>query len=250
MRCNPLSFGPIAVCVLLVSGAAAAADGGALPDGAGAFRRQMTAWSPPEPAPAPADAAQLAPPPQTGPTVRLQRLPRLSSRFGLRADPLGGGERMHSGIDIPGPLGSPILAADSGVVTFAGRDGGYGLMIELDHENGLRTRYGHLSRILVSVGARVPREAQIGLMGSTGRSTGSHLHFEVLQNGMRVDPLAFLGRGQAARPFVAHRTVPFIGETAPVHISRFAQANALYARTGDMHGCVRQDDQECQGEGP
>jgi murein DD-endopeptidase MepM/ murein hydrolase activator NlpD len=144
---------------------------------------------------------------------------------------------MHSGIDIPGALGSPILAADGGTVTFAGPDGGYGLMIEVDHGNGLRTRYGHLSRILVGVGSPVQREQEIGLMGSTGRSTGSHLHFEVLRNGAKVNPLGFIG-GAEPRSFVPHRAEPFIAQTAPPHISRFARARAAQARDEGKEGSL------------
>lgn len=181
------------------------------------------------------------------PAAQQVHLPYLSSHFGMRADPLGGGERMHGGIDIPGALGSPILAADGGTVTFAGPDGGYGLMIELDHGNGLRTRYGHLSRILVAVGAQVQRRQEIGLMGSTGRSTGSHLHFEVLRNGRKENPVGFFGPFPPAAHFVPHEAAPFIAETAPVHISRFAQARAAHEQPSGDARCLRQDDRREDG---
>lgn len=230
---------PIAACALAGSAGAWAAGDADLPDPSSiAFHRQMTDWSAPAPTPpAQPQSADFAARPRPERAAPPARLPYLSSRFGLRADPLGGGERMHSGIDIPGSLGSPILAADGGVVTFAGPDGGYGLMIEVDHGNGLRTRYGHLSRILVSVGSPVQRRQAIGLMGSTGRSTGSHLHFEVLRNGTKVDPLGFIG-GPGRAVFVPHQTAPFIAQTAPVHISRFAQARAAEARQDGKEGCL------------
>jgi murein DD-endopeptidase MepM/ murein hydrolase activator NlpD len=226
--------------LLLVGGAVRAADAPALPDGSGeAFYRRMMDWSAPAPEPAAqplaavqADTAAAAP--RDAAVAPRPALPYLSSRYGIRADPFGGGERMHGGIDIPGSLGSPILAADGGVVTFAGRDGGYGLMIELDHGNGLRTRYGHLSRILVSPGTAVSREQVIALMGSTGRSTGSHLHFEVLANGRRTDPVAFLGAAPPAHRFVPHPAAPHpVREAVPAHVSRFAQARDGRAEADD-----------------
>lgn len=219
MPCNLFRCLPIAACALTVSAAAWAADDAPMPA-----------------QPAPPQVARFAATPRPEHASR-PHLPYLSSRFGMRADPLGGGERMHSGIDIPGALGSPILAADAGVVTFAGADGGYGLMIEVDHGNGLRTRYGHLSRVLVSVGSPVQRQQAIGLMGSTGHSTGSHLHFEVLRNGTKVDPLGYIG-GSGQTAFVPHRTEPFIAQTAPVHISNFARARAAEAQANGKEGCL------------
>ncbi len=150
--------------------------------------------------------------------VRTEALPRLSSRFGLRRDPLGGRTRLHAGIDIPGPLGTPVRAAQAGEVRRAGNAGDYGRMIEIDHGNGFRTRYAHLSRIGVRPGERVAEGQTIGLMGSTGRSTGSHLHFEVRRGGTILDPLDYLGPSRAR----------FHGETAPLdagrpHISAFAR---------------------------
>jgi murein DD-endopeptidase MepM/ murein hydrolase activator NlpD len=116
----------------------------------------------------------------------------MSSDFGYRSDPFTGGGAMHSGLDFKGPLGTPIMAAADGVVTFAGWQGGYGNTIEITHANGLVTRYAHLSAITVSLGQKVDRGLQIGKMGSTGRSTGSHLHFEVRLNGSAVNPMKFL----------------------------------------------------------
>jgi murein DD-endopeptidase MepM/ murein hydrolase activator NlpD len=116
----------------------------------------------------------------------------MSSGFGYRSDPFTGGGAMHGGLDFKGPHGTEILAAADGVVTSAGWQGGYGKCIEITHANGLVTRYAHLSGLEVTVGQGVKRGLQIGRMGSTGRSTGSHLHFEVRMNGQAINPMKFL----------------------------------------------------------
>lgn len=116
----------------------------------------------------------------------------LSSGFGVRSDPFRGGAAMHSGVDIPGPVGTPIYATADGIVGRSGWVGGYGNLVELDHGKGIQTRYGHLSSIIVAAGTRVKRGQLIGLMGSTGRSTGSHLHYEVRLDGRAVNPTPFL----------------------------------------------------------
>ena len=115
-----------------------------------------------------------------------------TSNFGIRSDPFRGSAAMHAGVDIRGPIGTPIYATADGIVSEANRRGGYGNLVELDHGKGIATRYGHLSRILVSAGTRVTRGQVIGLMGSTGRSTGSHLHYEVRMDGRAVNPVPFL----------------------------------------------------------
>lgn len=116
----------------------------------------------------------------------------MSSDFGYRSDPFTGGGAMHSGLDFKGPIGTEILAAADGLVTSAGWQGGYGKCIEITHANGLVTRYAHLSGMDVTVGQSIKRGVQIGRMGSTGRSTGSHLHFEVRMNGQAINPMKFL----------------------------------------------------------
>jgi murein DD-endopeptidase MepM/ murein hydrolase activator NlpD len=116
----------------------------------------------------------------------------MSSGFGYRSDPFTGAGAMHAGLDFKGPIGTPILAAAEGKVTAAGHQGGYGNCIEITHANGLVTRYAHLSGFNVSLGQRVARGVQIARMGSTGRSTGSHLHFEVRLNGQAINPRKFL----------------------------------------------------------
>ncbi|MGR3411457.1 MAG: DUF5930 domain-containing protein [Paracoccus sp. (in: a-proteobacteria)] len=111
---------------------------------------------------------------------------RYTSGFGRRWG------RMHEGVDMAGPIGTPIHATGDGVVTFAGRQGAYGNLIKIEHELGTETRYGHLSRIGVKVGQRVSQGDLIGAMGNTGRSTGPHLHYEVRMNGRAVDPMSFI----------------------------------------------------------
>lgn len=115
-----------------------------------------------------------------------------TSNFGYRSDPFRGSRAMHAGVDIPGPQGTPIYATADGVVGRAQRVGGYGNYIEIEHGQGIQTRYGHLSSILVAPNSRVKRGQLIGRMGSTGRSTGSHLHYEVRLDGRAVNPMPFL----------------------------------------------------------
>ncbi|MBU0865859.1 MAG: M23 family metallopeptidase [Alphaproteobacteria bacterium] len=116
----------------------------------------------------------------------------MSSGFGYRSDPFTGGAAMHSGLDFRGPIGTPILAAAPGRVSFVGTKSGYGNVVEVDHGQGIMTRYAHLSGFTSKVGAQVAAGQQIAKMGSTGRSTGSHLHFEVRLNGVAVNPRRFL----------------------------------------------------------
>lgn len=119
----------------------------------------------------------------------------MSSPFGMRLDPFNGRAAVHTGIDLRGDIGEPAHATAAGKVTIAGREGGYGNMVEINHGNGLSTRYGHLSKILVKVGQTVHTGETIGLIGSTGRSTGPHLHYETRINGEAVDPQKFLRAG-------------------------------------------------------
>jgi murein DD-endopeptidase MepM/ murein hydrolase activator NlpD len=117
----------------------------------------------------------------------------LSSRFGERMDPFNGEEAFHKGVDFAAPAGSDVIAVASGVVTWAGRRDGYGVLIEVQHGDGLVTRYGHNSQALVSVGEVVQRGQALAKVGSTGRSTGPHVHFEVLRNGSAINPDSFVG---------------------------------------------------------
>lgn len=115
-----------------------------------------------------------------------------TSGFGVRSDPFRGGAAMHAGVDIRGPFGTAIYATADGVVGRAGRASGYGNLVEIDHGRGIQTRYGHLSSFLVQPGQRVKRGQLIARMGSTGRSTGNHLHYEVRLDGSAVNPMPFL----------------------------------------------------------
>lgn len=119
----------------------------------------------------------------------------LSSGFGYRSDPFLGRPAMHSGLDFRGDTGDPVRATAAGTVDSAGWSGGYGRMIEIDHGNGLSTRYGHLSEIKVKAGERIQPGQVIGAIGSTGRSTGPHLHYETRINGTAVNPQKFLRAG-------------------------------------------------------
>ena len=129
--------------------------------------------------------------PSVQPTAKLA----FTSNFGVRSDPFTGQARMHAGVDIPGPVGTPIYATADGTIAHAERMGGYGNMVEIDHGKGIATRYGHMSKLLVVAGTHVARGQLIGLMGSTGRSTGSHLHYEVRIDGHAVNPAPFLTTG-------------------------------------------------------
>jgi murein DD-endopeptidase MepM/ murein hydrolase activator NlpD len=117
----------------------------------------------------------------------------MMSAFGVRSDPFNHRAAMHPGIDLSGAYGTPIYATAEGTVLRAGwNSGGYGNLVEIDHGRGITTRYGHMSAILVSAGQHVRRGEQIGRMGSTGRSTGNHLHYEVRIDGRAVNPIPFM----------------------------------------------------------
>ena len=118
----------------------------------------------------------------------------LSSKYGRRLDPFTGKSAWHAGVDFAGKHNSDVVAVAGGVVTHAGKRYGYGLMVEVTHGDGYVTRYGHHEEILVSVGDVVKPRQVIGKMGSSGRSTGPHVHFEVLKNGKHVDPSRYVAR--------------------------------------------------------
>ena len=126
------------------------------------------------------------------PSSKPVNIATFTSGYGVRSDPFRGSAAMHAGIDLAGPYGTPIYATADGIVEKAEWSGGYGNMVEIDHGKGLETRFGHLSRILVHEGQKVTRGTLIALMGSTGRSTGSHLHYEVRIDGRAVNPVPFL----------------------------------------------------------
>jgi hypothetical protein len=118
----------------------------------------------------------------------------ISSFYGERVDPLTGYTSFHPGVDFAGDAGGQVQAVATGVVTWAGDRNGYGNLVEITHGNGLVTRYGHNSRILVRVGETVQKGQALALVGSTGHSTGPHVHFEVLKGGNPVDPMAFINQ--------------------------------------------------------
>lgn len=120
----------------------------------------------------------------------------ISSHFGTRTDPFTGKRALHFGVDFAGKEGSKIVAVASGVVTWSGERFGYGRMVEVDHGNGYVTRYAHNSTNFVKVGDVVQKGEPLALMGSSGRSTGPHVHFEVLRNGTAVDPIAYVRAGR------------------------------------------------------
>jgi len=126
------------------------------------------------------------------PQIHPSNIASISSGFGYRSDPFTGGAAFHAGVDFKGPKGAPIFAAAKGVVSYAGVRQGYGKCVEITHGNGLMTRYAHMSRIIASVGDKVDPGAVIGAIGSTGRSTGPHLHFEVRIHDRPVNPRPFL----------------------------------------------------------
>jgi murein DD-endopeptidase MepM/ murein hydrolase activator NlpD len=126
----------------------------------------------------------------------------MSSGFGARTDPFTGHRAFHSGVDIASPMGSPIFAMADGVVTWAGPRAGYGNMVEINHGQGLSTRYGHASAVTAKVGDVVSRGDVIAKVGSTGRSTGPHVHFEVLRNHRQIDPIGYLERDRVPTRFV------------------------------------------------
>ena len=117
---------------------------------------------------------------------------RFSSPFGYRRDPKTGGRRMHSGTDFAAGMGTPIHSTAEGVVTHAGWSSGYGRLVKIQHEFGVETRYAHMSKLRVKVGQRVSRGQRIGDMGTSGRSTGVHLHYEVRVGGKAVNPMIFI----------------------------------------------------------
>lgn len=120
---------------------------------------------------------------------------RISSGFGHRTHPLTGQRKLHAGTDVAAPQGTPIVGARDGVVTSSGWAGGYGNMVVLDHGDGHTSRYAHASRLVVGAGDRVQRGQLIALVGTTGASTGNHLHFEIRRGGVPTDPMAYFGDG-------------------------------------------------------
>jgi murein DD-endopeptidase MepM/ murein hydrolase activator NlpD len=143
---------------------------------------------------------------QAGPTDGMFMLPvegQPTSGYGMRMHPIDHEERLHSGMDIAAPTGTPIQAAAAGQVVFSGTQAGYGNVVVIQHTEGYSTLYAHNTANLVSVGTTVSQGQPIATVGSTGRSTGSHLHFEVRKDGKRLDPIQFFATGNTPTPAAA-----------------------------------------------
>jgi murein DD-endopeptidase MepM/ murein hydrolase activator NlpD len=143
---------------------------------------------------------------QAGPTDGMFMLPvegQHTSGFGMRLHPIDHEERLHSGMDIAAPTGTPIQAAAAGQVVFSGTQAGYGNVVVIQHEEGYSTLYAHTTANLVSVGTTVSQGQPIATVGSTGRSTGPHLHFEVRKDGKRLDPVQFFAAGNTPKSAAA-----------------------------------------------
>lgn len=120
----------------------------------------------------------------------------LSSYYGMRTHPISGKREMHKGVDFAGKYGSPVVSVAKGLVVFAGKKYGYGNVIDIEHGNNYVTRYAHNDKLLVAVGDQVEKGSQIAEMGSSGRSTGPHVHFEVLKRGRAINPIKFIRAGK------------------------------------------------------
>jgi murein DD-endopeptidase MepM/ murein hydrolase activator NlpD len=138
---------------------------------------------------------------------------RLSSDYGMRNHPVTGGRRAHKGVDLAGPVGTPILATADGLVARADWFSSYGLYVQLEHGGNLQTRYGHMSRLNVAAGQRVRKGEVIGSVGSTGRSTGPHLHYEVRISGQAVNPIPYMQAAEFQQAFAAAPTA--LGQGGP-----------------------------------
>jgi murein DD-endopeptidase MepM/ murein hydrolase activator NlpD len=148
--------------------------------------------------------------PYTWPAVHKRTY--LSSKYGWRTDPFNHKKKWHSGVDIAGGYNAPIVSSAGGLVVFSGYRYGYGVMVEILHAGGYSTRYGHMNKSLAINGTQIKAGEIIGLMGSTGRSTGPHLHFEVLLNDKKVDPMPFIrgGKEEARRIALVDENIPVL----------------------------------------
>ena len=211
MRASTLAVALVAALIAQQAGARPAADGaGPAP--------AVRAHPAEPPRPEPAIATSLVPL-RVSPIVHVQ-----SSGFGWRDDPVNERRRkFHTGTDFRADRGTPVHAAGDGVVVFTGRLGGYGRTIHIDHGGGLVTRYAHLSKVEVTAGAHVTGSQRIGAVGSTGRTTGPHLHFEVRIEGRPVDPVLAMNVAELAR------TAPDLAAIAAVALTPAIQAQSLDA---------------------
>ncbi len=152
---------------------------------------------------------------------------QLTSHFGWRVDPMTGSQRFHGGIDLAAASGTPVYAPQAGLVMFSGYYGGYGNVVVLSHGNSLFTLYGHNSQLLVRPGDAVYRGQMISKVGSTGRSTGPHLHFEVHHNGQYVNPMTYLSYLQPGAG------VPLMAQARPPQTSRVVAQTAAQSMDSD-----------------
>ena len=172
------------------------------------FRNLFSSWQAMEAGSAPVTRAQVSIP---------SRMPvegvRLSSDYGMRNHPVTGGRRAHKGVDLAGAIGTPILATADGTVARADWFSTYGLYVQIEHGGNLQTRYGHMSRLNVAAGQHVHKGEVIGYVGTTGRSTGPHLHYEVRINGEAVNPVPYMQVGDFQQAFAAAN--PALGRGGP-----------------------------------
>lgn len=167
----------------------------ALAKGDPSFRELFASWSALDtagPDPFATDVTTTAPVPVAVPSRSPLEMSRLSSNYGIRTHPILGRRRQHHGVDLAAPTGTPVFATADGAVSRADRSRSYGLVIYLDHGADLQTRYAHLSRMVVADGQEVRKGDLIGYVGSTGRSTGPHLHYEVRVEGVAVNPIPYM----------------------------------------------------------
>lgn len=160
------------------------------------FRNLFSSWGSLDGQDAPASTTAVA-----IPSIMPLAAAKLTSNYGMREHPVIGGRRNHTGVDLAAPTGTPIYATADGVVSRADRFSSYGLYIALQHGADLETRYAHMSRLAVAAGQRVSKGDIIGYVGSTGRSTGPHLHYEVRMDGVAVNPIPYMVESDAQQAF-------------------------------------------------
>ncbi len=177
------------------------AQGEALAKGDPRFRQLFASWTALDNAGPDPFAADVAPVLQRSVVSVPSRNPlnsgRLTSSYGMRTHPVLGRRKQHHGIDMAAPTGTPVYATADGIINRAERFGSYGLVVFIDHGSDLETRYAHLSQLSVGGGERVRKGDLVGYVGSTGRSTGPHLHYEVRVAGLAVDPVPYMKEGEA-----------------------------------------------------
>ncbi|WP_324740335.1 M23 family metallopeptidase [Tsuneonella sp. CC-YZS046] len=193
---KPLALTTALLALALIGSSPARADSGptAAEGEREKFEELFQHWLDKEPAPRRSTSARRSITPLPGQTGDGGRASGVTSGMGMRVNPILGRQMFHAGVDLAAPAGKAVRATADGVVTRAGWSGGYGLLVVVRHANGYETRYAHMSRIRVAPGQSLAKGQVIGHVGSTGRSTGPHLHYEVRREGEPVDPKAYMGR--------------------------------------------------------